>query len=498
MAGRLQFQFDFSKPGKTGLRETTRKRILILGDYSGQNPDKPKLNDRKPHKLDIDNLDAMLRRVAPQLNIKLDGSNEETLIEFRELDDFRPDALYKRLSVFKTLRDMRGRLENPSTYTAAAGELKLGRGVAPTVTVADEPQPVQTDTDANLFDRLLGGQSPATERKTSPQLDTVQTLIQRLVAPHLSKGVDLGQQKQFLSAIDDSINQIMRSILHLPQFQALEAAWRGVEWLVGNIEDNEDLQLYLLDASLDELIQDIKASGGQANKTAIYHLLTESSLAIPGGEPWSLVVGHYTFGEDAVTLSLLELLGAISAGCGGVFVAGASPKLLGCDSIDATPDASDWTEPKTGIAQAWQLLRKSQAAQYIGLAMPRFMLRLPYGKKSNPIDSFGFEEMPSRPNHESYLWGNPALICAELVARAWQEGDGGEPGTLRDTGPLPFHIYDDGSGQAIKPCAEVYLNEKTANAIFEAGIIPVLSVRNHDHAIVPRLISIDEAATALV
>jgi len=141
-------------------------------------------------------------------------------------------------------------------------------------------------------------------------------------------------------------------------------------------------------------------------------------------------------------------------------------------------------------------LRKSPAARSIELALPRFMLRRPYGKKSNPVENFRFEEMPPRPAHETYLWGNPALICAEIISRGWLEGDD-EPGTLRDTGTLPFHIYDDGSGQAIKPCAEVYLNEKTANVILDAGIIPVLSVRNQDRAIVPRLMTIAEPATEI-
>ena len=161
MAGKLQFQFDFSNADKAGWREGSRKRILIVGDYSAHKPDKPKLNDRKPQAVDIDDFDAVLRRISPQLRIFLGDSNEETLIEFLELDDFHPDALYKRLSVFKTLREMRGRLENPSTYAAAAEELKRGMTATPPLTVADEPKPAQAATDdAKLFDRLLGGQAP--------------------------------------------------------------------------------------------------------------------------------------------------------------------------------------------------------------------------------------------------------------------------------------------------------------------------------------------------
>ena len=139
MAGRLQFQFDFTNTGNTKRREGSRKRILILGDYSGQNPGKTGLSFRKTQRVDVDELDAVLRLIAPQLPITLDDGSEETLIEFRELEDFHPDSLYKRLPVFKTLRDLRGRLENPSTYAVAAEELKRGVGIEATVVDGVEP-----------------------------------------------------------------------------------------------------------------------------------------------------------------------------------------------------------------------------------------------------------------------------------------------------------------------------------------------------------------------
>ncbi len=496
MTGRMQFEYNFSQPGKSRRGEGSAQRILILGDFSGHRPDQPDISARKPVWVDIDNTDAVLRRLAPQLRISLDAGNNETLIEFRELEDFHPDALYQRLPVFNALRKLRTGLENPATYAATAEELKNTIKLAPTTAAEEELKPTPTATEeANDFARLLGSKPPSAIPAPNPRPDPIQDLIRGLVEPHLVRGVDLSQQPQFMSALDDAISQTMRSILHDPAFQALEAAWRGLEWLVGNVEDSEALRIYLLDASRDELVQDLLSSAQLGKATAIFRCLTETSLAIPGGEPWSIVVGNYTFGEDAESLRLLESLGAISANCGGYFLAGASPKLLGCESLAATPDAADWTPPPAETAQPWNALRHSKLAQHIALALPRFMLRLPYGKQSNPTESFRFEELPPRPTHEHYLWGNSGLICACTVARGWQESDGEEPGSLQYTGRLPYHVFDDGTGQAIKPCTEVYLNEKTANAILGSGIIPVLSVRNQDRAIIPRLVSIADPAT---
>jgi len=497
MTGKLQLQFDFAHAGPARRRENLSRRILILGDFSGQNPGKPALAERKPLRLDADRFDTLLDRLRPQLRLALeDGGTGETAMEFTELDAFHPDALYQNLSLFEHLRQVRGRLENPATYAAAAAELKHGQpSPASPEATPQAPAPAAAD-GASLFDQLLGGPATLGQQPAKIHADTVQSLIQRLVEPYLDKGADLGQQRQFLSAIDDAITELMRKILHQPSFQALEAAWRGVSWLAGRIEDSEDRPIYLLDVTRQELVEDLFAAQGHGEWTALFRLLTDSSLGPAGGEPWSLVLGLHSFGESVESLVVLEWLGVASARCGGVFVAGASPKLLSVDSLAAKPDASDWEEPPAGLAQAWQILRRSPAAESIGLALPRFMLRRPYGKKSDPTDRFRFEEMPPRPEHEheAYLWGNPALACAELIARYWQEDED----NTRDIPDLAYHTFDDGSGQAIKPCAEVYINEKTAHAMLDAGLMPLLSVRNQNHALIPRLQSIAEPVSGIV
>jgi len=492
MTGKLQFQFDFARPGEARRRESQRHRILILGDFSGQNPGKPALAERQPLRVDNDRFDALLGLLRPQLALE-DSGAETGLMEFLELDAFHPDALYGNLGLFDQLRQMRGRLENPATYAAAAEELKGGRfSPAPAEQAPQTPETVGDD-GGSLLNHLLNAPASFGQQAAKTQTKAVQSLIQHLVEPYLDKGTDLGQQKQLLSAMDDAITESMRKILHQPRFQALEAAWRGVAWLADRVEDSEELPLYLLDVTRQELAQDIQQAQGQAEQTALWRLLADSSLSVAGGEPWSLVLGLDSFGENTDSLAVLELLGAASARCGGVFVAGASPALLGLGSLAATPDATDWGKPPEALAQAWQQLRRSPAARYIGLALPRFMLRRPYGKKSEPIESFQFEEMPPRPAHEAYLWAGPALACAELIARSWLEGEE----AAQDIPDLPYHVYDDGSGQAIKPCAETFINEKTAYAILEAGLMPLLSVRNQNRALIPRLQSIADPATGL-
>ena len=105
---------------------------------------------------------------------------------------------------------------------------------------------------------------------------------------------------------------------------------------------------------------------------------------------------------------------------GAPFVSAIDARLFGCDSIDTTPDPDDWKRPLNDEdKRAWQQLRASPDAEWLGLAMPRFLLRLPYGKKTSPIEAFAFEEMPNGPDRGAYLWGNPAVVCACLLGQAF-------------------------------------------------------------------------------
>lgn len=505
MSGRIQFQFALGRQPASGPREEETRRILVLADCLGEGDRESSLADRKPLPIDIDRFDAVLARFAPRLRIPLDGApDSEVLIDIRRLDDFHPDEIFRRLPAFKVLREMRQRLENPATFEAAAAELR--QGMTHALTPATPPATGQTGgappapegAGESLFEHLLGKKPGPSKPLATAREDAVHRVIRHIVEPHLTQGADPDEQRQWLAVVDDAAERLMRRILHHPAFQRLESVWRGLHWLMGRIEDGEALRVFLLDASEAELAADLAAADGTVERTRIYRLLTESSIGVPGGEPWSLVLGTYPFGSDAASLDLLELLGAVSAGCGGSFVGNAHANLPGCASLASPPDATGRTEPPAELAERWHRLRQSPPAQHIGLALPRFLLRLPYGEKSDPIESFRFEEMPAHPPHETYLWGNPAFACGALIANAWIQGDESAAGTMREIGDLPCHTYDEDGEKAMKPCAESYLSENTAHAILGNGIMVLLSVRNRNSVLVPSLRTISQPPLSLL
>jgi type VI secretion system protein ImpC len=130
---------------------------------------------------------------------------------------------------------------------------------------------------------------------------------------------------------------------------------------------------------------------------------------------------------------------------------------------------------------AWNVFTKIPEARYVGLALPGFLLRLPYGAQSSPADSFPFEEMPAEPKHQDYLWGNPAFACAYLMAEAYSDiGWQMQPGDVLDISGLPAHTYHKDGEVVMKPPAEIVMTESEATALMERGLIPLLSIKNSD------------------
>jgi type VI secretion system protein ImpC len=286
----------------------------------------------------------------------------------------------------------------------------------------------------------------------------------------------------------------MRRILRDPRFQALESAWRAAHWLVTNLETDETLQVHLLDVGKDELAADIAGAGDDLERSALYRLLMQHGPGMPDGPAWSVLAGDYRFGAGADDVALLAALGAIGAQVGGPFLAEADASILGCRSLAESPDDRRWERLDDETAARWSALRQSKAAPWLGLALPRVLLRVPYGRKSDPIEQFAFEEMPGG----AYLWGSPAIACALLLGQAYSDaGPDMTPGDRQELTDLPCYTSGEAGERVMTPCAEVALSERTANAILDRGLMPALGFANRNAVRIARFQSLADPPTAL-
>ncbi len=496
-------------PGRAPVRATaaTPFRMVVLGDFSGRSNrglDRPETIDRRrPIAIDRDTCDEVLARLAPELSLRLGGSADSAVgISFRELDDFRPERIVDRLGVFEKLRALRRRLQNPAKFAEAAAEIAGWAAPVPAPAAAPAGEPPAGPTTDDLFAALA-----ATERRPAARpstgSDLADRLIQEIVGPHVVPAPD-PRQADLVAAVDRATAAQLRAILHHPDFQALEAAWRGLVLLVRRLETDTTLKLFLVDMSKAELAADL-AGAAEAEGTGFYKLIVEPSVETEGGQPWAAILADYRFGPTVADAALLGRLAGLAARAGAPVLAGAEPGLIGCRDLSAAADPDDWHDPIEPAAEtAWRDLRALPEAAWLGLALPRVLLRLPYGAESDPVEGFAFEEMeagePGRGRrHGACLWGNPVFAAGCLLGQAFTAfGWNFRPGAVAELDGLPFHIRSDEDGEpAAQPCAEILLTERGAARLAERGLIPVFSVRDRDAIRLGTVRSLSPAAPVL-
>ena len=490
MPGRLEFDFSVSRSPAPRIRNRGPLRLLIMGDFSALPAAlRPALAGRPAHRVDLDNLDAVLHRLTPRL--ALPGAE----LQFESMDDFHPDRLLARLPALQALMAMRQRLLDPAHFDAAAAELLQGQ---PGLVSPDTPPAAAAPAapGGDLLAQLLGGQpkavgagAPAMSPMSGPTAAAAPTgldaLIRQLVAPHIVPD-RAPQQAPYLAAIDAGLAEALRGVLHAPGFQALESVWRGLQWLIGNLDLDDDLQLHVLDVSRDELLADVVAAQGHIAQTGLAQALTLRGHHEAGGAGaagWAALVGLYRFGGSDTDVGLLAAMGTLAAQLG-------APWLAGGDTALATA--------QPGALAAWIALRHSEVAPWIGLAAPRLLLRLPFGPRSDPIEAFKFEELGPAPAHEQYLWGNAALACALLIGRAFSaNGWEFEPGDEREIRDLPAHTVLRGGEPELQAGAEFHLSEAAGQALLAAGLMPLMSHRHANAVSLMRFQAVAEPAVRL-
>ncbi len=480
-------------------------RIAILGDFSGRanRGQCEPLAGRKPILVDRDNFDVVLTRIGPALELAATGGSRLRL-HFTDLDDFHPDQLFERLTIFAKLREIRQKLADPASFKSAAAELGVvGTGTAAAPSHKEQQKAVERSTaradaaslaSGSLLDSVVDqsmneatneAAQSAVESRPARAPDELREFVRRVVAPHLVAGAD-PRQPELLAKVDRATSEAMRVLLHHPEFQALEAAWRAIFMLVRRIETDEQLKLYLVDVSKDELALDLASSTDLA-QTGTYKLLA-GPTETPEAAPWAVIAGNYVFEASEKDAELLGRLARIAKSAGAPFVAEADPAVV---ELAATGQSA--------VAEAWRALRHLREAGWVGLALPRFLLRLPYGKETDSTERFDFEEMPDiPPEHQDYLWANPAFASVLLLAEAFSDyGWDLRPGVHSEISGLPLHLYREGGEAVAKPCAEILLTESAAEEILESGVMPLVSIKGRDVVRLLRFQSIADPLTAL-
>lgn len=489
----LETKFTFETASQP-LPDEPPFQILLLGDWSGrENRVLSEIFQSKPLAIDRDTFDKVFSKLNPRLDLDLEIEGNNTLsLEFDEIDDFHPDKIFQQVSLFSDLRDIRRRLLNENTFNEAAGEVRswykdnqLSESTVSETSQNEEPvvqDQIPPDISGNLLDNILNQSSGGASAKPSQTTHSseLSRFVNKIVKSHIVQ-TDENEQARLLNLVDQTTSDLMRSILHHPKFQELEAAWRGVYLLVRKVETDVDLKIFLLDITKAELVSNLKSVNSLAD-TDLYKWLIKETIETPGGEPWSVVCGNYSFGLNVDDVAALIRLAKLSETANAPFISHISPEMFGISSMNSAQNYSDWNLSEDSTEnKLWTTLRSLPESRFLGMVMPRFLARLPYGKNTDPAETFSFEEFKEISEHDNYLWSNPTFICGLLLAQTYRKfGWDMSQGFQLSLSDLPTHVYQDDGETKTKPCAEILMTEPIFQKLSEHGLMTLISFKNTD------------------
>jgi len=354
-----------------------------------------------------------------------------------------------------------------------------------------EAQAGETTLEANDFASLLNQQiKPKSSQAKEEVENAVQILAEQALASSVVVSADVSVTiREMIAEIDKRLTEQVNLILHNEEFQKLEGAWRGLHYLVNNTETDEMLKIRVMNISKKDLHKNLKKYKGTAwDQSPIFKKMYEEEFGQFGGEPYGCLVGDYHFNQSPADVELLGEMAKISAATHAPFITGADPSVMQMDSWQELSNPRDLTKVfQTPEYAAWNSLRESDDAKYIGLAMPRYLSRLPYGAATDPVEEFDFEEDTGNADHNRYTWSNAAYAMATNINRSFKEYGwcsrirGIESGGAVEG--LPAHTFptDDG-GVDMKCPTEIAISDRREAELAKNGFMPLVHKKNTDFA----------------
>lgn len=346
---------------------------------------------------------------------------------------------------------------------------------------------VETTEEVSLLDEILQ------ETKLKPQEEAydmakrgVEAFIAELLKPARKvERVEKALVDQMIAEIDKKLSKQVDAVLHNKDFQKLESAWRGLKFLIDRTDFRENIKIEILNVSKQDLMDDFE-DAPEITKSGLYKLIYTSEYGTFGGQPVGVMIGNYEFGAGPQDIKLMQNIASVAAMAHAPFVGAASPQFFGDDDFLKLPNLKDLSAIFEGPQYAkWRSFRESEDSRYIGLTLPRFLLRLPYDVEKNPIKAFNYTEDVSD-SHESYLWGNASFAFATRLAESFakyrwcpniigpQSG-----GAVED---LPLHQYESMGEIETKIPTEILISERREFELAEEGFIALAMRKGSDNA----------------
>ncbi|CBK41702.1 conserved protein of unknown function, COG3517 [Nitrospira defluvii] len=316
----------------------------------------------------------------------------------------------------------------------------------------------------------------------------ISTLVEEVMKGTLRVSKDLEATiNARIADIDKVLSAQLNAIMHAPEFQKLEGAWRGLHYLVMQSETSTMLKIRVLNISKDELRKDLEKAV-EFDQSALFKKVYEEEYGTFGGAPYGALIGDYEFGRHPQDLALLEKVSNVAAAAHAPFISAAAPGLLGLEDFTDLPNPRDLAKKfETPDYAKWKSFRESEDSRYVGLTLPHVLMRLPYGPDTVPVENFNFKEDVDGTDHSKYLWGNAAYAMGARLTDAfakygWTAAIRGVEGGGRVDG-LPTHTFRTDEGEiALKCPTEIAITDRREKELSDLGFIPLVHCKGTDFA----------------
>ncbi|WNW09919.1 type VI secretion system contractile sheath large subunit [Pseudomonas sp. DTU_2021_1001937_2_SI_NGA_ILE_001] len=355
------------------------------------------------------------------------------------------------------------------------------------MTTASQTQAQAEHAQPSLLDTIIAQTrlNPADEAWAIARRG-VSAFIAELLKPHNdAEPVKKALADRMIAEIDARLSRQVDEILHHPQFQALESAWRGLKLLVDRTDFRENIRIEILNVSRHDLLDDFEDSP-EVVQSGLYKHVYTAEYGQFGGQPVAAMIANYELTPSAPDIKLMQYVASVACMAHAPFIAAASPAFFGLESFTGLPDLKDLRDHFEGPQFAkWQSLRQSEDARYLALTLPRFLLRTPYDPEENPVRSFAYRESVAA-SHEHYLWGNTAWTFATRLTDSFarfrwcpniigpQSG-----GAVED---LPLHHFESMGEIETKIPTEVLVSDRREFELAEEGFISLTMRKGSDNA----------------
>jgi type VI secretion system protein ImpC len=298
--------------------------------------------------------------------------------------------------------------------------------------------------------------------------------------------VDKNLIDRIIAEIDSKISEQLDEILHHPDFQSMESAWRSLKFLVDRTDFHKNVKIDLLDVGKEVINEDFE-DAAEIIQSGIYKQVYTDEYDTPGGEPYGAMISNFEFSNTAEDIGFLQNISKVAAACHCPFIGAVSPTFFGKRDFNELTKIEDLhTFLDRSEFVRWNSFRKTEDARYVGLTLPRFVLRLPYGPDTIAVKEFNYTEKVTGKDHHKYLWGNSSFAFASNMIRSFVENGwcvqirGPESGGKIED--LPVHFFDAGKGTQMKIPTEILIPETREFEFANEGFIPLSYYKNSNYA----------------